>query len=72
MRRGYWTGFIMGGMLGMLAARVYGDRLMDSLLPGMMGNSPMDDGIGMEDDKETESDLSSRPLRGRRRYRRTF
>lgn len=68
MRRGYWTGFIMGGLLGMLAAKAYGDRLVETLLPGMAGSRPMDD-IGMDEDEES---FSIRPSRRRRRYRRAF
>lgn len=37
MRRGYWTGFIMGGILGMMAAKVYGDGLLGKLFPALSG-----------------------------------
>jgi hypothetical protein len=29
VRRGYWTGFITGGLIGMLAVKAYGDQLLD-------------------------------------------
>lgn len=57
MRRGYWTGFLMGGLLGMLAGRAYGDRLMETLFPGLV-----------ETNNEEETEI--RPLRRRRRPRR--
>ena len=28
MRRGYWTGFFTGGLIGMLALRAYGDEIL--------------------------------------------
>lgn len=29
MRRGYWTGFLMGGLMGMLAFRAYGEEIVE-------------------------------------------
>ncbi|HPZ21470.1 MAG: hypothetical protein ACOX21_09185 [Bacillota bacterium] len=29
MRRGYWTGFFTGGLIGMLAVKAFGDQLLD-------------------------------------------
>lgn len=63
MRRGYWTGFIMGGLIGMVAAKAYGDRLMDTLFPGV-SNSEADGG--------GEAIPEAYRPRRRRRYRRSI
>ncbi|MTI94957.1 MAG: hypothetical protein FH749_05625 [Firmicutes bacterium] len=68
MRRGYWTGFIMGGLVGMLAARAYGGRILDKMFPGLLDET---------DDNESYRDMDAggedfRPVRYRRRYRRKF
>ncbi|MGI6364919.1 MAG: hypothetical protein ACOX2G_04115 [Bacillota bacterium] len=65
MRRGYWTGLIVGSLLGMVAARAYGDRLFSSLFPGMFG----EDGDGGE---RTYSRPHVYRPRGRRRLRRDY
>lgn len=67
MRRGYWTGFIMGGLLGMMAARAYGDRLLDTLFPGVTGRQS----AGTDDDGEGDYLEPNRSKR-RRRFRRSF
>lgn len=63
MRRGYWTGFIVGGLLGMVAARAYGNRLMDSLFPGIVGQDEEGEAEG------TNSGLHVYRPRGRRARR---
>jgi hypothetical protein len=39
VRRGYWTGFFMGGLIGMLAVKAYGDQLMDLVYSKLDQNS---------------------------------
>ncbi|HBS92924.1 MAG TPA: hypothetical protein DG577_04420 [Firmicutes bacterium] len=66
MRRGYWTGFFMGGLIGMLAVKAYGDQIMDlmySKLERRSGDSP--------DSPEEETETEYRP-RQRYRSRRTW
>lgn len=63
MRHGYWTGLIVGGILGIVATKVYGDRLIDSLFPGMVGED------GEADEIKDTGSLAYRP-RGRRIVRR--
>jgi len=66
VRRGYWTGFIVGGILGMVAAKAYGDRLLDSMFPGMVGETGEAEGL------PDEYDSYSYKARRRRRIRREF
>lgn len=61
MRNGYWTGFVVGGLLGMLAGRIYGDRLMETVFPGLVDTNG-----------EVEDEAAIRPLKRRRRPRRKF
>lgn len=63
MRRGYWTGFIMGGLIGMVAAKAYGDGLLDTLFPGV---------VKSEEDGGGEAILETYRPRRRRRYRRSI
>jgi len=60
LSRGYWTGFIMGGLVGIVAAKAYGDRLLEAVFPGMVEN---EDSFMAEEDNNTY-----RPGRRRRRY----
>jgi len=66
VRRGYWTGFLMGGLIGMLAVRAYGDQMMDWMY------SKLERGAGGNaDSPEEETETVYRP-RQRYRYRRTW
>jgi hypothetical protein len=58
----------MGGLLGMMAARAYGDRLLETLLPGMMSTCSQDEDNSAGEDE----DFSYRPGKRRRRYGRTY
>lgn len=59
MRRGYWSGFLMGGLFGMMAFRAYGDELMDWMHVKM--------GLDAEDSPRKGGKTAFRPKRLRRR-----
>ncbi len=65
MRRGYWSGFLMGGLIGLLAFRAYGDEIL-----GWM-HSKLENSSGEEISPPAGPETAYRP-RQRYRYRRTW
>jgi hypothetical protein len=66
VRRGYWTGFFMGGLIGMLAVKAYGDQLMDLMYSKLEGRSG-----DIANSPQEGTETVYRP-RQRYRYRRTW
>lgn len=66
VRRGYWTGFFMGGLIGMLAIKAYGDRVMDLVY------TKLDQRAGGETNSLGEETESVYKPRHRYRSRRTW
>jgi len=54
----------MGGLLGMVVAKAYGDRMMEAVFPGLVGQSS-------EDESTEESEEVHRPRR-RYKFRRNY
>jgi hypothetical protein len=58
----------MGGMVGMLIARAYGDRIVEMVMPGMIDEDSSDNDLF----EDRGSRQGSRPTRLSRRLRRNI